>query len=98
VKLAELREHFLGIANVPPRLVLRENQLAVRSYVEDSPVARNELGLDPELFLDCFRQTGGNGIVVSDFAEFDRDVQQRLLGEDYPPGRSGREDDASSAT
>ena len=52
LKLAELRENFLVIANVPPLLVLGVNQLAIRPHVEHSSVAGNELRFDAQLFLD----------------------------------------------
>lgn len=41
------------------------DQLAVDLDVEDSASALDQLGIDSELLLDGFRQTGGRGEVVS---------------------------------
>jgi hypothetical protein len=42
-------------------LELAEDQLAVHVDVKDTTGACHKLGLDVELFLDRFRQTGGFG-------------------------------------
>jgi hypothetical protein len=66
-------EHFLIVADVPARLVLGVDERAVDLDVEDPVVARDLRDAGPELLLDGFRQTGGDGVVVSDVAERDLD-------------------------
>jgi hypothetical protein len=85
------------VLDVASGRVLRIEKLAVRSDVEDASIARDELDVDSEFFVNRFRQTGGNRIVVSDLAKFDRDVQQNLLFKIWLWGRSGDPGAASSA-
>ena len=56
------------------RLVLREDFLSVDDDVEHAAVARDDLGLQPELTLNRGRQTGGLWLVVSTDAIGDGDV------------------------
>ena len=48
--------------------LLAVDQLAVDFDVEDSPAALDEFDGDVEFGLDCIRQTGGLGRVVSLYA------------------------------
>mgnify|MGYP000605792183 CR=1 FL=1 len=50
------------------------DDLAVSVYVENTAAADNQLRLDPQSFLDCGRQTGGLGKVVSYLAVSDADI------------------------
>ncbi len=54
-----------------PGLVLAVDQLAADSDVEDSAGALDQFGVDSELLLDRFRQTGGFRVVVSLHAVLD---------------------------
>jgi hypothetical protein len=65
------------VANVSAGLVFGVDQRAVDLHVEDAAVAGDELGLRAELRFDRVRQTGGDGIVVSDLAELDGHVHGR---------------------
>ena len=49
---------------------------AVDVYVENSARTLDELGLDLERLLQCIRQTGGSGKVVSLAAVFDADLHR----------------------
>lgn len=71
--MAELADDlvFAGVAAFGE---LREEELAVAGDLEGSAVARDELDLDGERFLDGGRQTGGPGKVVSADAVLDRDI------------------------
>ena len=55
-------------------LLLGEDDLVVDRDLEDPAGSFDELGLDAELLLDLFRQTGGARIVVSDGAVLDADL------------------------
>jgi hypothetical protein len=75
----ELRGDLAGIREAAG-LLLREDELVVDRDLEDPAGSLDELGLDAELFLNLFRQTGGTRIVVSDGAVLDDDVgRHRLL-------------------
>src|SRR5688572_16593943 len=64
----------LRMLGKPVRPVFREDLLPAGSDVEDAAVARDELGVQPELTLNRSRQTGGVGAVVSTDAIRDGDV------------------------
>jgi len=68
---AKLSEHLVVLGEAAG-LELAEDQLAVDADVEDAAAALDQLGLDAELALDCVRQTGGLGKVVSLAAVLDR--------------------------
>jgi len=63
----QLAEHFLVLGEAT-RIELAVDQAAVYFHVEDPVAARDEFRLDSRGFLDCLRQTGGGGSVVSDLA------------------------------
>ena len=54
--------------------VLGEDQIAVDDNVKDPARTFDEFGLDAELALDCIRQTGGLGQVVSHATVFNADL------------------------
>jgi hypothetical protein len=60
-------------------LLLREDDLVVDRDLEHPAGSLDELGLDAELPLDLFRQTGGARIVVSDGAVLDDHVGRHTL-------------------
>lgn len=62
----------LTIGGESAGLSLGEDRLAIEMDLEDTIAALDELGLEPETFLDAVRQTGGTGTVVSNPAVFDR--------------------------
>jgi hypothetical protein len=51
-----------------------EDQLAVERHFEDAVARRDQLGLESALPLEVCRQTGGDGLVVSDLAVFDGQI------------------------
>ena len=55
-------------------VVLGEDQITIDDDVKDPARAFDELGLDAEFVLDCVRQTGSRGQVVSHPAVFDADL------------------------
>lgn len=59
----------------PARDPLREDFLIIQEDLEDSTRALDQLGLNPESTLNLVRQTGGAGVVVSDYAVLDRDLR-----------------------
>jgi hypothetical protein len=71
-------QDFVVVADVAPGPVLRPDQVPVDRHVEDAAVAGDEPGLDLEFLLDRGRQTGGDGIVVSDAAVLDGDLHDPL--------------------
>lgn|GEM_PF-3454494 len=54
-------------------VVLAPDLRAVYVDIEDSACALDHFGVDAEFFFDCFRQTGGLGLIVSLHAVFDAD-------------------------
>jgi hypothetical protein len=54
--------------------VLREDELPIRDDVEDAVVAPDQLRLDPEVFRESGRQTGGPRVIVSTHAVGDGDL------------------------
>jgi hypothetical protein len=56
--------------------LLRIDQRAVDFDLEDAAAGGDQLGLQAELPLDLVRQTGGDGLVVSDPAVFDAQLLQ----------------------
>jgi len=80
-------ENFPVVADVTPRLELGVDESPVDLDVEDPVVAGDLRDLRAELLLDGFRQTGGDGVVVSDVAErdLDRHLASSRLGR-FRPG------------
>jgi len=73
-------EHLI-VLGVPPELFLREDQLAIRDDLEPPAGGLDQLDMGRAVpFLECGRQTGGSGTVVSDDAELDRDIHVPSLG------------------
>ena len=64
-------------------LVLAEDQVAVEADIEDPAGALDQFGFYPVFALDCLRQTGGLGQVVSLLTVLDRNVHRS------PPGPAG---------
>ncbi len=65
---------MLRIGDKSPAVVVGEHDVVVEGDLEDPPVGLNELGSNPELALDAFRQTGGLGAIVSADTESDGDA------------------------
>jgi hypothetical protein len=59
--------------------LLVPNLLAIDMYIEHPARTLNQLGIHVELFLDCCRQTGGLGKIVSLRAILDGDGHDSLL-------------------
>jgi hypothetical protein len=72
----------------PSGLMLRVNQLVVDLHVEDAAPPLDQLGINPELLFELFRQTGGFGEVVSLYAILNRDMHDRILLRSTASGRS----------
>jgi hypothetical protein len=71
---AHLGEDLFVAADVSSGLALGVDPLSVDDDVEHAATSGDQPGLHAELTFDCLRQTGGDGIVVSDLAELDGDV------------------------
>jgi hypothetical protein len=84
----DLRKNLL-VLREPAYVVLAPNLRAVDVNVEDAAGAFDQLRINAELLLDCFRQTGGCRKVVSLHAILDRDVHlgNLLLSEPQAPAR-----------
>jgi len=59
---------------VAARGLLGVDQVAVQDHLEDAAGGRDQLGVQIELVLELGRQTGGDGLVVSDLAVFDGEL------------------------
>jgi hypothetical protein len=78
LQLPDQREDLFAVADMPSRLVFGVDQSPVDDDVEDAAVARDLLGPDTEYRLEGGRQTGGQGVVVSDLAEGNGDLHDHL--------------------
>ena len=59
-------------------LSLREDQVAVGNNLKNTATATDQFRLDAELIIDCSRQTGSRGTIVSFGAVFDGDSHSPL--------------------
>jgi hypothetical protein len=74
----EAIQNFVVLGKTP-RLLFAEDDDAVGSYVKHAAAAGDEFGDNTQRFLDCIRQTGGFGQVVSLRAVGDAHLHADLL-------------------
>ena len=82
-------DHF-GIFRKAPLGVLRKDQRAVDGDVEHTAVPARQVRVDAKLSLECGRQTGGLGKVVSTSAVRNRDLHRphSNVGQTHPAARA----------
>ena len=76
----ELRQDFV-IGREAAGLVFRVDPLPVDGDIEDSAAPLDQFRLDSRTLLNCFRQTGGIGQVVSLHAVGDGDLHRWAFSE-----------------